>query len=582
MEALAQLLDDAPTRLVTLTGPPGIGKTRLAVAAAAAHAEATGRTAAFVDLVPVRDPNMVIVELARALDIDGRDRTDLVDRMAAAVAAQDRVVVLDNCEHLLAAAPSLGRVLAVCQGLRVLATSREPLRLSAEQEFPVPPLLMPAVGDVTDLVAVAANPSVALLVDRARRVHPRFALTEHNAASVVAACVRLEGLPLALELAAARLKVLSPGELAFRLGHRMELLASRSHDVPARHRALRSAITWSHDLLGSAERALFRRLSVFVGGWTLVDVERVCAAPTDDVLAVVESLLDKNMIRRVSRDDETAEFSMLESLREYAAEQLVLQGEAEQIRARHAAHYTELAVQYEATFGLPEERTSWLPIARHHANLRAALEHCLAEGQHGPARQLATALGWYCYTRGDLREGQDLVDQVLTLTAERDIARDTSEGFALRPPSSRLFIIGPSGRTHSGTRGPSDRPPPPAAPRSDRFPDRLATPKVAGQMRYLLMWSGRLTVPRPPRTCHNVTDPGPQEDLRRCRDCARHRWPLRGSSRSRRHEQAASIQPAVAHVEGRPVVLVQDEVSAPSAPGDGLAMLERQLGRDAL
>jgi hypothetical protein len=236
MEALARLLDDARTRLLTLTGPPGIGKTRLAVAAAAAHAEATGRAAAFVDLVPVRDPDMVTVELARALDVDGRDRADPVDQMAAAVAAQDRVVVLDNCEHLLAAAPSLGRVLAACPGLRVLATSREPLRLSAEQEFPVPPLPLPAAGDVTDLVAVAANPSVALLVDRARRVHPRFALTERNAASVVAACVRLEGLPLALELAAARLKVLSPGELAFRLGHRMELLASRSRDVPARHR----------------------------------------------------------------------------------------------------------------------------------------------------------------------------------------------------------------------------------------------------------------------------------------------------------------------------------------------------------
>ncbi|MGH3229158.1 MAG: ATP-binding protein [Streptosporangiaceae bacterium] len=407
------MLAHPQARLVTLTGPPGIGKTRLAIACASAHAERSGCAALFVDLAPVRDPALVLVELAQAVGIEPRGGADLIGQLAAALGRGERLVVLDNCEHLLAAARDVGRALAACPRLRVLATSRERLRLSAEQEFPVPPLAMPAPTDVADLSCLASNPSVALLLDRARRTNPSFDLTSANALLLASACVRLEGLPLAIELAAARLKVLTPGELVFRLSSRMEVLAGSTRDVPVRQRALRNAIAWSYDLLDSGERALFRRLSVFAGRWTLADVGSVCVVDGNDALTIVESLLDKSLIRRLPGDEQTAEFSMLESLREYAADQLSSHAEAEETRARHADHYASLAAQFEASLGLPEEQT-WLPrIARHHSDLRAALDYCLGADRDERALWLATALGWYHYTHGDLDHGQALVDAVL-------------------------------------------------------------------------------------------------------------------------------------------------------------------------
>jgi predicted ATPase/DNA-binding NarL/FixJ family response regulator len=442
LEAVSRMLADPQTRLVTLTGPPGIGKTRLAVACASAHAERVGCAAVFVDLAPVRDPALVMVELAQALGVEPRSGTDLTGQLAAALGHQERLVVLDNCEHLLAAAPDVGRVLAACPRLRVLATSRERLRLSAEQEFPVPPLAMPAPADVADLRCLAANPAVALLLDRARRTNPSFDLTAANALLLANACVRLEGLPLAIELAAARLKVLTPGELVFRLARRMKVLAGSTRDVPARQRALRSSIAWSYDLLDAGERALFRGLSVFAGRWTLADARSVCVPDEDDALAMVESLLDKSLIRRLPGDEQTAEFSMLESLREFAAEQLASHAEAEETQARHAEHYADVAAQWEACIGLPEERTGILRVGRHHADLRAALDYCLGAGRDTWALWLAAALGWHHYTHGDLDHGQALVDAVLPLTADRSGQAAMSDAAAADGQAGVLVVGG--------------------------------------------------------------------------------------------------------------------------------------------
>jgi len=411
------MLAHPQTRLVTLTGPPGIGKTRLAIACASAHAGHGGYAPVFVDLAPVRDPDLVLVVLAQALGVEPRGGSELTRQLAATLGHEEQLVILDNCEHLLAAAPDVSQALAACPRLRILATSRERLRLSAEQEFPVPPLAMPAPTDVADLSGLAANPSVALLLDRARRTNPGFELTAANALLLASACVRLEGLPLAIELAAARLKVLTPGELVFRLASRMEVLASSTRDVPVRQRALRNAIAWSYDLLDSGERALFRKLSVFAGPWTLADAGTVCGLDGNDALAMVESLLDKSLIRRVPGDEQTAEFSMLESLREYAAEQLASQAEAEETRARHADHYAAVAAQFEAAIGLSEERTWTLRAGRHHTDLRAALDYSLGAGREAQALWLATGLGWYHYAHGDLDHGQALVDTVLAATA---------------------------------------------------------------------------------------------------------------------------------------------------------------------
>ena len=294
LAALGAAITSADERLITLTGPPGVGKTRLAIAAAAAAASLFRDGVVFVDLTPVRDPDLVLPEVARALGLRDPPGRPLPDRILTAVAERDLLIVVDNMEHVLDAGPALAALLAECP-LLLACTSRERLHLRGEQEYPVAPLELPTPGDVDDLERLAETPSISMLLHRVRGFQPDFAVTSANAAALAEICIRLDGLPLALELATARLKLFTAGELTFRLRHRMRLLTSGARDGPDRHRTLRAALTWSHDLLGPDERVLFRP-SVFVGGWTLEAAEQVCGAA--DVVETTASLVDKSLVRR--------------------------------------------------------------------------------------------------------------------------------------------------------------------------------------------------------------------------------------------------------------------------------------------
>jgi non-specific serine/threonine protein kinase len=413
---LTEAVTASGARLVTVTGPPGVGKSRLALAAAAAVADRFADGAVWVDLAPIPEARLVIAEVARALGVGRSAAEPALATLAAAVAEHDVLIVLDNCEHLLDAVPELGALLASTPRLRILATSRERLHLAAEHEFPVPPLPMPSDADVDDLDRLRDNPAIRLLLARAPG---HVTLTGRTARSLADVCVRLDGLPLAIELAAARLRVFTPSELAFRLEHRMTLLTGGSRDSPGRHRDLRAALTWSHDLLPEAERAVFRQLSIFVADWTMAAAEAVCdAAATGGVIDAIESLLDKSLIRRVAEEDGDARFSMLVSLREFAAEQLELHDEVADTRARHARYFAAAARQWEATVGTNDETATW----PHLGFLRGDLLTAFANSRGGPdvdeTLWLVTALGWFWYTRGSLADAAGLIDVVAAAVAD--------------------------------------------------------------------------------------------------------------------------------------------------------------------
>ncbi|HKQ43737.1 MAG TPA: AAA family ATPase, partial [Pseudonocardia sp.] len=405
-------------RLLTLTGPPGVGKTRLALAVAAEAASRFADGVVFVDLAPVQDPGLVLGQVARALGLPDAPGGRVAARVIDALVDKEVLLVVDNCEQVLAAGLDLTEPLRACPGVRLLVTSRERLHLAAEREFPVGPLAVPRSDDVVDLDRLVAVPAVAMLVARVRCVQPAFAVTAANAQAVTEICQRLDGLPLALELAAARAKLFTPAELADRLRDRMAVLTTNTRDAPARHRTLRAALEWSYDLLAEHERTLFRRLSAFVGAWTLDAAEQVCGDRDTDVLDVVGSLLDKSLVRRPTQGGVT-EFVLLESLRQYAAELLAADGDAGATRDRHAAHFTEAAVAMEAAIGLAAESEWWSGgSASDEANFLSAWEHSLAEGHLGRALHLAAALGWHSFFRGHLGTGRARLDRTLQAAAD--------------------------------------------------------------------------------------------------------------------------------------------------------------------
>jgi predicted ATPase/DNA-binding CsgD family transcriptional regulator len=413
LELAVGALSAPASRLVTLTGPPGVGKTRLAMAVAERSADRFPDGVAWVDVSEVDTLELATVKVGRALGLEGRQWPDLASGVATRLADAAMLLVLDGCDRVPELRQVVAELVAAAARTRVLATSDQRLQLAVERELPVPPLAMPDPSTLSDIARLAATPAVEMLVSQARLARPSFHVDERNAQSVARICTRLDGMPLALEIAGARLTDFEPGELAVRLRNREFLLGSRSPSDTVRHRTLRTAIDWSHDLLSDQERLVFRRVSIFPAQWTVSAAEQVAGEPDMDMLAVTAMLTEKHLITPVTRVDGIGQFQMLDSLREYGREQLMSHGEEEQTRARHASYFSDLAAEAEAGFGTSDEAVWQEWVRLEHGNLRAALRYCRVHDDLAAGLPLAAAIGWYWYLVGYLVEGQRDVDAVL-------------------------------------------------------------------------------------------------------------------------------------------------------------------------
>ncbi|MFN8594291.1 MAG: tetratricopeptide repeat protein [Thermomicrobiales bacterium] len=401
-------------RLVTLTGPGGVGKTRLALAVASELAGDPASRAAWIDLGAVQDASVVAAAIGRGIGMTADADRELLLRT---LADQTLLLVLDNCEHLLSAMPLVADLLAACPGLSVLATSRTRLRLRGEREVVVEPLSLPAASSpvAPSLSALAATPAMRLFIERAAEVQPGFTLTESNVAEIEGICRRLEGLPLALELAAARAKFLSPAALLARLEHRLPILSGGARDLPPRQQTMQDTIAWSHDLMSADEQALFRRLAVFVGGFTLDAVPPV--SPAAAALDLLAALIDQSVVRAVPATAGETRFTMLETVREYAAKRLATSGEEAEVRRAHATFFVDLAERARPELRGPDQE-QWLErLEADHDNLRTALNWTLAYDARLGLR-LAAALGLFWRMHGHPREGLSWLARALALDSE--------------------------------------------------------------------------------------------------------------------------------------------------------------------
>jgi predicted ATPase/DNA-binding CsgD family transcriptional regulator len=420
--AACTLLRRPEVRLATFTGTGGIGKTRLALQVATDLLADFADGVCFVTLAPISDPDLVVPTIAQTLGLKDTGSQPPLEFLKASLSDKHLLLLLDNFEQVLAAAPQLSALLVACPHLKLLVTSRAVLHLRGEHEFPVPPLALPDLTPLPERETLAQVAAVALFLQRAWATKPDLQLTSINARAIAEICVRLDGLPLAIELAAARSKLLPPPALLARLGQRLAVLTSGAQDAPTRQQTLRHTLAWSYELLNVEEQRLFRRLSVFVGGCTLEAVEALCTSLEDGrgaewILDGVASLLDKSLLQQTAREGEEPRLMMLETIREYGLECLTSSGELELTRQAHAEYFLALAEEAEPEFDGPQQAV-WLErLEREHDNLRAVMRWSLEQGEAGWGKEMALRLGgalWqFWQVRGHYSEGRIFLERAL-------------------------------------------------------------------------------------------------------------------------------------------------------------------------